>query len=97
MARAGRRPRVSAMSGGHLGGSVTNCPECWEMAYEPGWYAVLSAGEPAIHLPDEMDGQVVVRIADRGTNHPSNRARHNPVTSRRSIGRQAPPGPGLPA
>ena len=37
------------MSGGHHGESVVDCTACWEIAYEPSWYAVLNASEGFIH------------------------------------------------
>jgi hypothetical protein len=52
------------VSGGHLGHSAADCTECWAVAYEPGWYAVLSAGEGVIHLPKHDRGDVMVRIPE---------------------------------
>ena len=69
------------MSGGHAGGSVTDCAECWEMAYEPSWYAVMIAGDPFIQLPAEPGGQAIVRVRDRAPHDGSGHATHNPVAS----------------
>jgi hypothetical protein len=84
------------MGEGHLGGSIADCPECWAIAYEPGWYAVLGAASTMIQLPDEANGDVIVRLDDSvPPPHPSRRASHTSVakwttTSRRDGDSQPP-------
>jgi hypothetical protein len=68
------------MSGGHHGAFASNCDACWEIAYEPGWYAVLNASEGVIHLPGETDDTVVVRLPETREVRPSSgQTTHTPV------------------
>ncbi len=81
------------MSGGHNGRSAADCAECWEIAYEPGWYAVLSASESV--QPPGFDGvEVLVRLPENdAVGVAYRRATHASVAAWR--GRR--PGQGSPA
>ena len=68
------------MEVGHRGRSVTNCPECWEFAYEPGWYAVMRASDIVIHLPADPDGTATVQLPESGQDRSTDLSTHTPVT-----------------
>ena len=41
----------------HLAGTVSDCPGCRAVAYEPGWYAALIAFE-VVAVPQRADATV---------------------------------------
>ena len=70
------------MSGGHQGKSAADCPTCWEEAYEPGWYAILSAGDGVIQLPATANRDVIVQLpASASRVRPDLRFTHASVTA----------------
>ena len=73
------------MTGGHSGNSVADCAVCWGIAYEPGWYAVLSAGEGVITLPATDGGEVVVRVPEPGPPQLTDRSNHRSVADWRTV------------
>jgi hypothetical protein len=65
---------------------------CWEIAYEPGWYAVLSASEGVIELPKVDGGEAVVRLPDAGPRVKPDGGHHRSVAEWRSIHGKPPSG-----
>jgi hypothetical protein len=76
---------VKQMTGGHRGESVGDCDLCWGIAYEPGWYAVLSASEGIITLPATDGGEVIVRLPEAGPRRITGRSHHRSVADWRAV------------
>jgi hypothetical protein len=92
MASPASTRRFPVVDGGHRGQSVADCSDCWNIAYEPGWYAVLRAGDGLIQVPAEDGGEVVVRLPESDLIRNRNRSdTHTPIAVRRERG---PTGPG---
>jgi hypothetical protein len=60
----------------HLPGTAVRCEECWGVAYEPGWYAVLRVPGPLIDLSRE-GAEPLLDLSSPPTWRPVDRPRHD--------------------